>query len=386
MEIYRTEKNETLYDVANRFTASPVKLAIDNEIENPRRLAEGRELLIQMPTRTYIAKRGDTLERIALRFGVDEERLKAQNTELSGGGLYQGQPLYIKTSSPIYGMGAANGYLFAGYTYDNLMRAMPYLNYVTVCCAVSEGGRMTMLFDDTEALTEAKRYGKIPLLRIYAKDRPRSIDSDFLDSAVILAKGRGYEGITLGGTAISPADGLEIRQRLMLHDLLLFVERELDVNTPCTDYADGTVLTYDKLHLSDIPSFADGEERALRSYADRCTVDTAFLELSPFALAGDKYVEKSRAYSVADRNHGSFNYDPVTKLLTGTIGRGRRERPLISESLENTKSKLELIGELGFMGIAFDIMRAPLNELLIFSNMFKTHPSTRRGPICNPPN
>ncbi len=385
MEIYRTKKNETLYDVAEKFTLSPIKLGADNEIENPKRLAEGRELLIRTPTRTYTAKRGDTTARIALRFGIDEERLRAQNTELTEGRLYQGQPLYIKSSSPVYGMGAANGYLFAGYSKESLKRAMPYLNYVTVCSAVSEGGRLQTLFDDSDALEEARRYGKIPLLRIYLRDKEKEVDDSFLDSAVILAKGRGYDGITLAGINLGTDLGIKIRQKLMLHDLLLFVEGELDGRGNCTDYADGTVLTYDKLHLEKIPSFTEGEERAMREYADRCTVDTAFIELSPFALSNNKYIEKTRAYEVADRNHGSFSYNPETKLLEGTIGRGRRERKLISESLENTKSKLELIGELGFMGIAFDIMRVPLNELLLFSHMFKTHPSVRRGPVCNPP-
>ena len=385
MEIYRTEKDETLYDVAEKFTASFVKLAIDNEIENPKRLAEGRELLIQTPTRAYTAKRGDTLEKIALRFGVDEERLRAQNTEVRGNTLYQGQPLYIKTSSPIYGMAAANGYLFSGYTHENLIRAMPYLNYITVCCAVSEDNGLSMLFDDSDALSEAKRYGKIPLLRIYLRGGARDLDKELLDSAIILAKGRGYDGITLGGVTLGAEKGIEIRQKLMLHDLLLFVEGELESRN-CTEYADGSVLTYDKLYLEDIPSFTDGEERAMRKYAEYCSVDTVFIELSPFALSGGKYIEKTRAYQIADKNYGKFTHNPETKLLEGTIGRGRRARPVISESLENTKSKLELIGELGFMGIAFDIMRAPQNELLLFSNMFKTHPSARRGPVCNPPN
>ncbi len=383
MEIYRAETDETIYDIAEKYTVSPIKLAIDNEIDGGGVLASGRELLIQMPTRTYTARRGDTLDKIALRFGVERERLLAQNTELRSAALYHGQPLNIKTSSPIYGMGAANGFLFAGYKKSRLISLMPYLNYITISSAIYEGERLTTIFDDTEALIEARRYGKTPILRIYFREREKAPDDKFLDSAIILARGHGYHGIMLASSKITTDAGMEIRHKLMMHDLLFFVEGELE-DAECSDYADGAVLTYDKLHLSEIPSFKEGEEPAMRRYADRCSADTAFIELSPFALSGEKYIEKTRAYRLADRNHGSFSYNPATKLLEGTIGRGRRTRPLISESLENTKSKLELIGELGFMGIAFDIMRVPQNELLLFSNMFKTHPNIRRGPVCNP--
>ena len=40
------------------------------------------------------------------------------------------------------------------------------------------------------------------------------------------------------------------------------------------------------------------------------------------------------------------------------------------ESLENIKAKLDLIYELGLMGISFDIMRVPTEYLMTFHSLF----------------
>ena len=41
------------------------------------------------------------------------------------------------------------------------------------------------------------------------------------------------------------------------------------------------------------------------------------------------------------------------------------------ETAENIKAKLDLIRELGFMGIAFDIMQIPCEYLLMFDELYK---------------
>ena len=385
MKIHRVKNNETVYDIAGEYGVSPVRLGFENEIGNPRRLATGRELLVQMPTRTYNVRRDDTEERIALRFGISPERIRSLNPELaSGGKLYSGQLLVIKSMAPTLGMGIANGYYYQGCPREYLMRALPYLSYITVCSAIAEGGKISTVFDDSYALDESKRHGKIILLRIYVKDDTNITSDDFISSATLLAKSRGYDGITL--PAIKEDEGaLKLKKAMLERELLLFVERELKDTEECCHYADATVLTYDKIHLDNVPSFDDGERAAMERYAEMCHPEGAFIDLSPFALAGEKYIEKTRAYEVADRNKNTFSFDKERLLLTGDIGRGRRSRHLISESLENTKAKLQLIGELGYLGISFDIMRTPLAELLMFANLYSQPPSVIRRVVCNPP-
>ena len=52
--------------------------------------------------------------------------------------------------------------------------------------------------------------------------------------------------------------------------------------------------------------------------------------------------------------------------------RGMRESVRVAyPTPENIKAKLDIIHELGFMGIAFDIMNIPIEYLLMFDELFK---------------
>ena len=392
MRIHRVRENESVYDIGREYGVSPLKIIENNELENGRRLSVGHELLILIPTRTYNVKKGDSLDSIARRFGTKSETIKSFNPELyNEDALYSGQLLAIKYDAPAYGMGAANGYYYAGCPRENVMRALPYMSYMTVCSAKAlENGEISVLFDDVELINLAKKNGIIPLMRIYMPDS-QMLGDEFVGSAAILAKSRGYLGITLsspvcGNKGCDELDGmlLNMRKRLMELDLYLFIEADINGGCGCSEYADGCVLTYDKIHLSEIPSFEDGEMRAMISFAERCDSSRAFIDISPFAYCGDKYIDKRAAYSVCDRQRGVLGYDEERMILTGELGRGRRAKTLVSESLENTKAKLRLISELGYMGISFDIMRTPLSELLLFSVMFSMPPTSVRAPKCNP--
>ena len=357
MKIHRTQQNETLYEIADEYGVSPIRLAYDNEIENIKRLAQGRELLVLTPTRTYNVKTGDTTDKIARRFGISEERLKAYNPELcTSGKLYSGQLLAIKNMDARFGMGIANGYYYIGCTRNMLNRAMPYLSYVTVCAAIAESGDIKMMPSVDTVVSEVHRYGKIPLLRIYVKDDTDMLSGNFIDSATILAKAGGYDGITLSRPpAADDKDKLiELKKTMLERELLLFVEKDISDTHNCTDYADATVLTYDKLHLECMPTFEEGEKKAMTAYAEFCTPEGAFIELSAFSMIGEKYVEKVRANSIADKNKAILLFDKDTLTLSGNIGRGKKVRRLRQESLENTKAKLELASELGYLGISFD--------------------------------
>ena len=62
-------------------------------------------------------------------------------------------------------------------------------------------------------------------------------------------------------------------------------------------------------------------------------------------------------------------YDDERLLKRASFGK-HKKREIIFESLENTKAKLELVSELGFMGISFDIGRICTADLMIAASMF----------------
>lgn len=387
MQIYRTQENESIYDVARRFGVSPIKVAEDNELEIRGTLPQGRELLIRIPSRTYNAKSSDTLEGISRRFKTTKEALLRLNPELRGRErIYSGQLLTVKDSTPSYGMISSNGYLYSGTSRERLVSMIPYLSYVTVCAAVYKDGKVHRHFSCEDAVSLIKSTGRAPILRIYLTELPTGVgEADFASSIAILAKSGGFDGVALSSlnTMSTDKDRLEglvlsVRKALIENDLLLFAEGEADKPTSYMDYADAGVLTYDKLHHATPPSFDEGERMVFSNYADSSESCRAFIELSGFAYYNDRYIEKHEAMRICDRKHVQLCPDDERLLTVASYGKNKK-RTLVFENLENTKSKLELISELGFMGICFDIGRICICDLMAATSMFDviSHPIMR---------
>ncbi len=378
MQIYRTGNNESIYDIAAEFGVSPIKIAENNELEIRGRLPKGREVLVLTPSRTYNAKGTDTLGRIAERFKTTKEALMRLNPELGGREkLYSGQLLTIKESTPSYGMISTNGYLYASTPRERLIAIIPYLSYVTVCSAVYKDGHVHSLYPSEETVELIKSLGRVPMLRIYLTELPNEGEvSGFASSIGILAASGGFAGITLSclNTMTKDKERLNslvftVRRMLMENDLLLFVEGDLDEDTSYMEYADAGILTYDKLHVGDAPSFADGERAALEKFAYSGESSRTFLEISSFAYSGGKYIEKREGARLCDKRRAETVYDDERMLKCASFGKQKR-REILFESLENTKAKLELVSELGFMGISFDIGRVYTPDLMIAASMF----------------
>ena len=378
MHIHRAKENESIYDIAREYGVSPVKTAENNELEIRGRLPVGREILILTPSRTYNVKSTDTLGKIADRFKTSKDALMRLNPELQGREkLYSGQLLTIRESTPSYGMISTNGYLYAGAPKDKLISVIPYLSYVTVCSAVYKDGHVRSLYPCEETVEIIKSVGRAPMLRVYLGELPRQDEiADLASSVSILAASGGFAGITLSSlNSLTNDKGaaenivFNLRRKLMENDLLLFAEGEIDRDTSYMDYADAGVLTYDKIHLSDTPSFDEGERAAFEAFAYASETSRSFIEIPSFAYSGGRYVEKKEAQKTADKRCASIFYDEDKKLSRASYGR-HKKREIIYESLENTKAKLELLSELGFMGISFDIGRVCTQDLVMAASMF----------------
>lgn len=386
MFIHTVENGDTVFKIARKYATSPMKIIENNALENPDMLSVGEQLLILTPTRTYTVRGADTLARIARRFGVRRELLLANNPYLCGEDkTYPSEVLAIKYDAPTFGAIAANGYCFKGYDPEKLRRAIPYLTYLTVASVRTDGEKIERLFDDTPVIEVARNSGRIALMRAYI-DR----DSDFygkrddgkrlIDMLIGEAKARGYGGITLA----APRGGdctegyceflLEMRKRLIGCDLILFTEVDLNTEGARADLADASVLMYSKCQLDDIPSFEAGERRVFEQYAEEYESGRAFIDLPAFAVDGDDVFEISGALNEAHRGRHELENDKEKKILSfdythfkGTRGERRKMR---FESVENVKAKLELVSELGYMGVSLDVSRTPVSTLMMMHSMF----------------
>lgn len=384
MYIYRIKDSEDIYAIARDFGISPMKISEDNELTVRSNLPTGRELLIIPPTRTYNVKQGDTLERISKKFDIKKDSIKRMNPELGGREkLYQGQLLTVKNDGGRYGMINTNGYFYRGCTTDRLIRTIPFLSYVTLCSAVYKNGIIHNLFHTDEQVSLIRSVGRVPMVRVYLTEFPSESNmSDFINSITILAKSGGFSGVTLSSPNGMKRDKksidafiLAVRRALMEADLLLFTEGDAEENTSYMEYADAGILTYDKLHKKDIPSFSEGEMKALIDFSETGESSRTFVEISSFAYTSGKYIEKCEAMRITDRKRGEICCDDDKKIAITRYGKNKAKE-IVYENLDNTKSKLELVSELGFMGVSFDIGRICLCDLMMVSTMFEiiTHP------------
>ena len=371
MIIHRASDGEELYGIAHGYGIAPSILREAVGADGVKKFNGGRELIIPTATRTYSVRVGDTLKGICDRFGVRAETVMALNPELCGEDrLYQGQILILKSGAQNVGIGVNNGYCYPGCTRSRIMRYLPYASFVTVQAARAVGKEIRLDEWDGELTELLCARGKIPLLRIYVDKMPSPSEyTDFIRAATLVAKSRGYLGITLANLrAESEALKelvLEARRSAMENELLLVTEGEIGKDVGYTEYSDHAVLTYDKLHLDKIPTFDEGERKALNDHSGKYEVLGSFVELPAFALRESGYMPREELFAIMDRRGTVITHDDERKIM---LIQPRGER-ILAESVENTKAKLALVGELGYMGISFDMLRVPVFELLLVRSM-----------------
>ena len=386
MYIHRAN-NETLLDIAQEYDVNPMILMGINQLEQTKQLSPGQEILILIPTRTVNVKKGETLEEICHRFGVREDRIIANNPMLGGRRkIYGGQLLCIKYGTPIYGMAVRNGYMYSACPLSTLKERIYYLDILTLCSAVWRNSKLYSIFDDRAAIEYATENCKQCFLRVYLTESPSEEQIEgLLNSLSIIVGSAGYDGVTIGGISrVSNPVRLIKEANEKLHGInkQLYVEITQNDDPLLADMCDGGILTYEKLNLDDIPSFQEGEEKYFTSICETSRVERCFIELSSFAYGGGKFIEKDKVIEAACRKGCIFEEDAERLINRVSIG-GRKPSEYIFESLKNLKAKLELVNNLGYMGIAFDIMRARMSELMMVEAIFSSATKIGSSSILN---
>ena len=383
MFIHTVTPSETLYHIARKYGVAPTKIIEANGLENPDRLSVGDKLVIITPTRTYTVRGGDTLEKISRRFGIPIKEILKNNPSLMGGDkIYPEELLTLKQDAPRHGSALINGYYYRGCPGERLALALPYMNYVTVATAAPKRDGEVTVSGDKEVLSAVSGTGCAPLLRYYDR-RGASELSEIWDtlshSLIKAARERGYRGITLalysamGDAKISELI-LKLRHSALLEGLLLLLELDGNKKITVPDIADGYVLQYEKCALGEIPTFESGERAIYTDFAERYDAAKTFIDLSPYAYSDSGAMTLSEARELAYRSGKEIGHDGERLISYFDIkkygqNKGERERVRF-ESSENIKAKLTLLGELGYMGISFDIMRSPITHLVMTSSLF----------------
>lgn len=377
MKIHKVRENETLKDIAKNYETSVERILENNGLKSER-LAIGQELLILKPTRTYVAKGDDTAAAIACRFGTKLQTLMANNPMLRAQNLKDGRELAIKYQTPTFGAAAANGYFYKGTLLGRLKQLIPYVTYLTVSAYKLDGGRLTRLFDPRAAVRLAKENGKVVLMRVYDVTGgevlcDKKARGELIDALISAASVGGFGGITLSAHRAArecPSEFseflVEMRRSMIGCDMILFTETNSELSEDVSELADGSVFMYGKCELENPPSFDDGERRVLADFSERAETSKALLYINTDALCNGRYVPYSEAIDTAVQYGCEIKSDDKTLLSHYDL----KEKQVRFESLENTKAKLELVSELGFMGAAFDIRTVCAEHLMMLGAMF----------------
>lgn len=379
MLIHRVSEGEGIEKIANKYCTCPVKLCENNGILTTDELVPGDSLLVAIPTRTYTVKSGDTLSSVARRFNIKTESLLAMNPSLFGEDkIYPTMSLAVKYERQNLGMAAANGYFCPDCSRAALIRALPYLVYVTLAVGVSDGVNVYTknVGDDIVGLVKSR--GKIPLLRIYDGScgsflKSRTSRENLCCAIVEAAKSGGYSGVVFASYTAARENSSEysdfifdVRKKMIGSELIFITECNGEAMSDGVDLADGNILVFSKIDSPTKVSFEDFERQVLTQYAGRYESSKTFIDLSAFAYDGENFIPLSDIRKMCRKSKCTITHDETTMLSSVNI----RGKDIYFESLECIKAKLELVGELGFMGINIDIKNTPISHLIMFYTMF----------------
>ena len=379
MQIHIKSAGESLKDISEKYGVSEENIRMTNELYEGEG-ADGEELLILIPTRSYTVQYGDTADRLALRFGISKNDIYSQNPWLIDKELKPGQSISLKCGQKTGGMAVANGYFYNGCTREMLKMVMPYLTYITFADAVADERGIHLSADHKKEVEMAISQRKIPLVRVYDRYLERYKNGEglttFAEGLISMAESVGYKGIVLDSCSFSDSAKefsafLMILRKLMIGcDLILITEINEKSPIEFSEYADGSVMYYPKYAMDNPPSFDDGERKVLADFA--CLGESAktFIDLPSLARRGKEFTTISEAQNRARRCR--YNIEHNENTLLSHI-RDRRQGEYSFSSLKSIRAMLELISEFDYMGICFDIMRTPLSHILMYNAMFKTH-------------
>lgn len=221
MLIHIVKKGDTIYKIAKRYGVSTGRIISDNGIANPRQLVVGQALIILIPRTVYTAGPRDTLASIAAKFGTTPMQLMQNNPTLIGASyIPPGTVLTIdfegEKRRPIY----INAFAYPHINRNVLRRALPYLTYLTLFSYGFTLDGELIGMDDQPLIDMAYEYKVGPIMSLstitedgnFSGARAKALFNDpALQDTVIanvleVMERKGYIGLDMDFEYIDPAD------------------------------------------------------------------------------------------------------------------------------------------------------------------------------------
>lgn len=219
MIIHVVSYGETIYSIARRYGVDPTRLAVDNGVSVSGELAVGQTLAVRFPRQLYSVQAGDTLEKVAQRFGVTVRQLYRRNYQLGGQpNLTPGEVLVISYEEEKLGTITTNGYAYPYVERRLLDAALPYMSCLTPFTygLTAQGGLLPL--EDGNLLWAAQALGSVSLLHLssmtedgqFSNQRSGMILSDpalqktLIQEVTAMVDRRGYRGVDVDFEFVLP--------------------------------------------------------------------------------------------------------------------------------------------------------------------------------------
>lgn len=171
----------------------------------------------------YVVRPGDTVDRIAMQFGVNVNSIIEDNQIIFPYALAIGQALFIDlgTRSPFRSL-RVSGYAYPFISEWVLRQTLPYLSEIPVFSYgfTTEGELVPPMIPEDWLITMAKEYGTLPILTLTPFDEfgkfsnvlisrvinNTSSTQTLIDNLLLIMGDKGYEGIDIDFEYILPED------------------------------------------------------------------------------------------------------------------------------------------------------------------------------------
>lgn len=167
MILYTVSQGDTVFNIAARFGLSEQKIRADNGLDAASSLAVGQCLVLLFPALTHTVRTGQTAETVSRLYGISTRTLFRNNYFLQGeNALPVGSTLVIRYEERP-GCSAITG----GYAYDFVSeeRLRSVISYMTYCMPFTYGfsAEGTLVAPEDERLLRiARQYGAKPLMHL----------------------------------------------------------------------------------------------------------------------------------------------------------------------------------------------------------------------------
>ena len=221
MEIHIVSAGETVFSIAARYGVSPARLMSDNGIRPSEALVVGQALLILYPSRVYTVRRGDTVSSVAAAAGITPIELLQNNPYLADtSGLQVGETLVISYAYPKRREVYITGYAYPFINRSVLLRALPFLTYLTIFSYGFTLDGELIGIDDTELISLAYQFGTAPVMLLssitetgnFSTEKASALFNDLalqnkvLGNIVLTMQEKGYVGLDIDFEFVAAAD------------------------------------------------------------------------------------------------------------------------------------------------------------------------------------